>query len=80
MWDAVEADQPVLVVKSFNMPFTQPDADGVVQVRTVGGAAPVKQWRLPGPVTALAVDRRGEYLVTGNGNGTAYVLRLAGGR
>lgn len=30
VWDAVEADQPVLVVKSFNMPFTQPDADGVV--------------------------------------------------
>ena len=30
VWDAVEADKPVLVVKSFNMPFTQPDADGLV--------------------------------------------------
>jgi hypothetical protein len=30
VWDAVEADQPVLIVKSFSLPFTQPDADGVV--------------------------------------------------
>jgi hypothetical protein len=30
VWDAVEADQPVLVVKSVSMAFTQPDADGVV--------------------------------------------------
>jgi hypothetical protein len=30
VWDAVEGDQPVLVVKSFSLPFTQPDADGVV--------------------------------------------------
>jgi Papain family cysteine protease len=30
VWTAVEADQPVLVVKSFSMPFTQPDAAGVV--------------------------------------------------
>jgi WD40 repeat protein len=50
---------------------------GAVEVCTRQGA-PVKGWRwqMPGPVTALAVDRRGEYLVTGNGNGTAYVLRL----
>jgi hypothetical protein len=30
VWDAVEADQPVLVVKSVSMAFTQPDAEGVV--------------------------------------------------
>jgi len=30
VWDAVEGDQSVLVVKRFNMPFTQPDAAGVV--------------------------------------------------
>lgn len=30
VWDAVEADQPVLVVKSLSMAFTQPDAEGVV--------------------------------------------------
>jgi hypothetical protein len=30
VWDAVEADQPVLVVKTLSMAFTQPDGDGVV--------------------------------------------------
>jgi hypothetical protein len=30
VWDAVEADQAVLVVKTLSMAFTQPDADGVV--------------------------------------------------
>jgi hypothetical protein len=30
VWNAVEADQPVLVVKTVSMAFTQPDASGVV--------------------------------------------------
>ena len=30
VWDAIEADQPVLVVKTCSMAFVQPDADGVV--------------------------------------------------
>jgi hypothetical protein len=30
VWDAIEADQPVLVVKSFSMAFVRPGADGVV--------------------------------------------------
>ena len=30
VWDAVEADQPVLVVKRLSMAFTHPDTDGVV--------------------------------------------------
>jgi hypothetical protein len=30
VWDAVEADQPVVMIKSLSMPFTMPDAAGVV--------------------------------------------------
>ena len=30
MWNAIEADQPVLVVKSISMAFAQPDGDGIV--------------------------------------------------
>jgi hypothetical protein len=30
VWDAVEAGQPVLVVKTLSIAFTQPDGDGVV--------------------------------------------------
>jgi WD40 repeat protein len=52
--------------------------DGVVQIRTVNGDPVKDRWQLPGPVTSLTVDRRGRYLLTGNGNGTVYVLRVPG--
>jgi WD40 repeat protein len=32
---------------------------------------------LPGPVRAIVASADGRYLITGNGNGTIYVLRLA---
>jgi WD40 repeat protein/tRNA A-37 threonylcarbamoyl transferase component Bud32 len=49
--------------------------DGLVQVRTLDDRA-IRIWRLPGPVVSLAVDREGRHLLTGNANGTVYVLRL----
>jgi len=54
VWDAVEADQPVLVVKSVSMAFTHPDADGVVD-----GDDP----NIPGvlhAVLAVATAKRGK--------------------
>jgi WD40 repeat protein len=49
--------------------------DGLVQVRTFDDG-PIKTWRLPGRVLSLAVDGSGDHLLTGNGNGTIYVLRV----
>lgn len=37
----------------------------------------LRQWTLPGPVNLLAFAPDGRHLLTGNGNGTIYVLRLA---
>lgn len=37
-------------------------------------------WFLPGAVTAVAYSADGRHLISGNGNGTVYVLRLAAGR
>jgi WD40 repeat protein len=50
--------------------------DGLVQVRRVEDDRPIRSWRLPGPVVSLAVDGEGRHLLTGNANGTVYILRL----
>jgi serine/threonine protein kinase/WD40 repeat protein len=39
-----------------------------------------REWTLPGPITQIFVPRDGRHLITYNGNGTIYVLRLAGPR
>jgi hypothetical protein len=36
IWNAVEADQPVLIVKSLSLGFTKPDANGVVDTDDPG--------------------------------------------
>ncbi len=36
-----------------------------------------KEWQLPFAVNGLALSGDGRHLVTGNGNGTIYVLRLS---
>jgi WD40 repeat protein/serine/threonine protein kinase len=38
---------------------------------------PRHEWQLPGEVRSLLFDATSRYLLTGNGNGTIYVLRLA---
>jgi WD40 repeat protein len=37
-----------------------------------------REWTLPGAVTSLSFAPDGRHLITGNANGTLYVLRLAG--
>jgi WD40 repeat protein len=37
----------------------------------------LRDWRFPGRVKCLAFASDGQHLATGNGNGTAYILRLA---
>jgi hypothetical protein len=39
---------------------------------------PVRKWQLPGLISQVAVARDGRHLITYNGNGTIYVLRLGG--
>lgn len=40
----------------------------------------ISEWPLPGPVHSGAFTVDGRHLVTGNGNGTVYILRLATGK
>jgi WD40 repeat protein len=60
-----------------NRTLASAGSDGEVQIRTVAGKpSRSRKIKLPGGVTALAVAGEGKYLITGNGNGTVYVLRL----
>jgi WD40 repeat protein len=52
------------------------NADGNVTLADVTAEKTIKQWQLPGPVHSLLFSSDGRYLLTGNGNGTVYILRL----
>jgi WD40 repeat protein len=53
---------------------TQPDGRVIVWNTTTGEA---RDWKLPGPVQAVAFAPDSRHLATGNANGTIYILRLA---
>src|SRR5262249_29834593 len=57
--------------------FAASGAFGVVWVRETATGKLVREWKLPGCVYRVAFLPDGRHLVTLNGNGTAYVLRLA---
>jgi hypothetical protein len=50
---------------------------GKLVLRDVQTGLVRRQWQLPGVVYAVAYAADGRHLVTLNGNGTLYVLRLA---
>ncbi len=50
---------------------------GKLILRHLETGAPRKEWQLPGPVSWVAYAPDGRHLLTVNGNGTGYVLRLA---
>ena len=89
MWDTKALKQPPTVYKhegdiralvffADSRRLASAGCDGKVQIRTVEGKLE-KAFEMPGGVTALAVAGEGRYLLTGNGNGTVYVLRLPAG-
>jgi WD40 repeat protein len=51
------------------------DLYGRVVIWSTKSAKPLHEWQLPGPANCLVVSRDGKYLITGNANGTLYVLR-----
>jgi WD40 repeat protein len=50
-----------------------------IQVHDLANRKKPRTWTLPGPVLSVAFSSDGRHLVTGNGNGTVFVLRLAPG-
>jgi serine/threonine-protein kinase len=53
--------------------------DGKVVAWNRQTAAPVHEWKCPGPVLGLALTPDGRHLATANANGTVYILRLPAG-
>ncbi|HVS38536.1 MAG TPA: SUMF1/EgtB/PvdO family nonheme iron enzyme, partial [Gemmataceae bacterium] len=51
--------------------------DGLT-IQDLIGAKPIRKIRLPGPVLSVAFAPDGRHLATANGNGTVYILNLAG--
>lgn len=49
---------------------------GDVSLWSTASGIKVREWKYPGRVYSLCFDSTGRYLVTGNANGTAYLLRL----
>lgn len=56
--------------------FATIDALGRVILWDAAKALPVREWQLGGICLTLAFSPEGRHLLTGNGNGTIYVLRL----
>jgi serine/threonine protein kinase/WD40 repeat protein len=52
------------------------DMEGNVTLWNLASEQPVRHWRLAGAANCLNFSNDGRYLITGNGNGTVYVLRL----
>jgi WD40 repeat protein/serine/threonine protein kinase len=52
-------------------------ADGRVILWDPSSGAKFREWQLPGPIHGIAVASDGRHIVTANGNGTAYILRIA---
>jgi WD40 repeat protein/serine/threonine protein kinase len=48
-----------------------------VQVHDLANRKKPRTWSLPGPVMSVAFSGDGRHLLSGNGNGTVFVLRLA---
>jgi WD40 repeat protein len=53
---------------------TQPDGRVIVWETATGKS---RDWKMPGPVNAVAFALDSRHLATGNANGTIYILRLA---
>jgi hypothetical protein len=53
---------------------TQPDGRVIVWETGTGKS---RDWKMPGPVGAVAFALDSRHLATGNANGTVYILRLA---
>jgi WD40 repeat protein/tRNA A-37 threonylcarbamoyl transferase component Bud32 len=51
--------------------------DGRIIVWDVAAGDKLREWHLPGPVWDIAFAADGRHLAAANGNGTAYLLRLA---
>ncbi|MCC6417489.1 MAG: serine/threonine protein kinase [Gemmataceae bacterium] len=51
-------------------------SSGKIMVWDVATGQPLQEWQLPGAVHGIAFAPDGRHLLTANGNGTAYVIRL----
>ena len=56
--------------------FATTDGFGRMTQRSADDGAVLREWRFPGVVWGVFFGSDGRHLVTSNGNGTAYVLRL----
>jgi WD40 repeat protein len=50
--------------------------DGRIILSEMPAGKKLREWQLPGPVSAVCFARHGRHLATANGNGTVYILRL----
>jgi WD40 repeat protein/tRNA A-37 threonylcarbamoyl transferase component Bud32 len=50
--------------------------DGRIILSEMPAGKKMREWRLPGPVSAVCFARDGRHLATANANGTLYILRL----
>jgi WD40 repeat protein len=73
--NAVSGGVVALVVSPTGDKFATLAADGTVKAWSLTGAE-LRSWKLPVPPAAAAFGPDGKTLVTGNKDGTAYVLEL----
>lgn len=62
------------------MAFAGADADGNVTLWNLSDEKVTHHWQLGGPVSSLTFSPDSRHLITGNGNGTVYVLHLDDGK
>ncbi|MCA9053713.1 MAG: DUF1080 domain-containing protein, partial [Planctomycetaceae bacterium] len=69
---------PVMAFSPEGSRFATADRSGQIIVWSPETGQRLREIKLPGAVRSLVFDVTGRYLATGNANGTAYLLRLAG--